>query len=103
MGLIQIQRCVSAEPWFVVEVESQTTKGKSYKVVIPWPDDTEENFICECLGYIHRGYCVHQKIVSAKLCRWDEISGPEAQDDYQKQNLICPRCGDETKKTLEYE
>lgn len=101
MRLTQRQHCVSSEPWFGQDIPSQTTKGVTYRVYSPYPDDVQEELTCECQGFIFRGWCVHQQLAFENLCRWTETDGPEEQTPHERRNKICPRCGDETIKATE--
>ncbi len=102
VDLVQVQHCVSAEPWFEVYIPSQTTEGVEYRIMVPYPEDPAEELICECPGFNYRGYCVHQELAYAMLCRWHELDGPEQQTPEQAHDHVCPRCGDETIKESEY-
>lgn len=102
MSLIMTQRCLSAEPWFVVEVLSQLKEGVVYKVLVPYPDDPIDELTCECPGFVFRGACRHQDEVFETLCRWTSVEGPEAQTVDQRRKHICPRCGGETKSEAEW-
>lgn len=72
-------------------------------LVSPWGDPAEN--ICECEGYVYRGYCAHQKIARRQLCGWSEIA-PRArqQTESDRSLMICPECGQRAMwafKTLE--
>jgi hypothetical protein len=103
MGLVQRQHCLSSEPWFEIVVPSQSEEDKFYHVKVPYPDDEVDEFICECLGFVHRGHCIHQEMVDATLCQWTELDGPEVQSKSEKKSNICPRCGGETKRSTEWQ
>lgn len=103
MSIVMTQRCLSAEPWFEMYVPSATEQGKEYRVLVPWPDDQENDLTCECMSFIHRGHCHHQEEAFESLCRWTSVDGPEEQTREQRRNHICPRCGGETKGEAEFE
>jgi|ERR1017187_9968474 hypothetical protein len=100
--LRQVQHCVSAEPWFEISIGSHTTPGVEYRVKVAWPDDTQDELICECESFLYRGRCRHQQEAFGILCRWHQLEGPEEQTPAQAREHICPRCGDETIKETEY-
>jgi len=103
MRVVEVQTCVSAEPWFEMRVESASEPGKSYRVLVAWPDDQAEDLICECPGWMFRNECRHQAIAFEALCRWSSETGPEEQTKAQKRSHTCPRCGGPTKRDLFYE
>lgn len=93
------QECREADGWQPVRIPSESVDRKFYTVhVNPWGADQEN--ICECLGYIHHGYCKHQKKAADKLCTWNEDK-VELQTDQQHEEMICPRCGGPTKWQVE--
>lgn len=93
------QSCRSTEGWVPVQVAS-STKGIDYVIhVCPWGISSES--ICECAGYTYRGHCRHQQIAHESLCRWNELEGPEEQDEEQAKNKECPRCGQQTRWEME--
>ena len=96
MSIITTQRCVSTEPWFEIDVQSASDETKSYRVLVPWPNDEVDDLTCECLSFIHRGHCHHQEEAFDSLCRWTSVNGPEEQTQDQYHNHICPRCENET-------
>lgn len=76
------------------------TTGLDYIVLVaPWGEPRDN--ICECKGYVFRGTCKHQVIAMRKVCRWNELEGPEEQSAQQAKNKVCPRCGGPTKYELE--
>jgi hypothetical protein len=101
--LVQVQHCVSAEPWFELTIGSHSHPDVEYRVKVAWPDDTMDELICECESYLYRGRCRHQQEAFAILCRWHQLEGPETQTVEQLKNRICPRCGDETIRVSEYD
>jgi hypothetical protein len=103
MSIIVTQRCVSTDPWFEIKVSSATEKDKEYRILVPWPDDEVDDLTCECLSFVHRGWCHHQEEAFDSLCRWASIQGPEEQTRDQRHNHICPRCGNETISEAEFE
>jgi hypothetical protein len=102
MGLVKRQHCLSSEPWFELEVPSHTTPGKTYQVLVPYPEDTADEMICSCEGFKYRGRCSHQQEAYDMLCRWTEAAGPEEQTPEQAHDYICPRCGGPTERTTEW-
>lgn len=103
MSIVMTQHCVSAEPWFEIQVPSASEKGKVYRVLVPWPDDQINDLTCECKGFIHRGHCHHQEIAFESICRWTSREGLEEQTPEQYREHICPRCGEETISEAEFE
>lgn len=97
------QQCVSAEPWFEIQVPSVSEEGKVYRVLVAWPDNEADDLLCECKSFIYRGHCSHQIIAFKTLCRWRSEEGPEEQTMEQRRKHICPRCGDETISEAEFE
>src|SRR5947207_11630292 len=104
MTLQQMQHCASLEPWLELWIPSNTTPGKKYRCLIPYPEDTwdSEEVICECPGFLYRGRCRHQAEAYAMLCRWTERKGPEIQTPEQERDRICPRCLGPTERTTEW-
>lgn len=90
---MNVQVCESYSPWYEIKVNSKTNIKKAYRVLIPNCDSNLEEYICECTGFIFRGFCSHQEEAYAKMCLWNEIDGPEKQNSSQKNHKICPRCG----------
>jgi hypothetical protein len=103
MRVVEVQTCVSAHPWFEMSIPSKTEAGKSYRVLVPWPDDGVEDLTCECQGFIFRGRCHHQDEAFEQLCRWSSETGPEEQTKEQAKSRTCPRCGGPTTRDLFYE
>lgn len=96
MEIKPYQSCRSNEGWVPVNVASTSQKMIDYVVhVCPW--NTPRECICECAGYGYRGRCKHQEIAFDSLCRWDQLSGPEVQTEFQAKTNTCPRCGGATK------
>lgn len=96
----EAQYCVSTQPWFTIEVPSQSTPNLIYEVLVPFPDDPPTEFICSCQGYVHRGHCRHQAIAFGDLCGWKE-GDEETQSEDQKTKHICPRCWGDTYEVAE--
>lgn len=96
MSIVMTQRCISAEPWFEVQVPSASEEDKFYRVLVPWPDDGVDDLTCECQSFIFRGHCRHQEQAFESVCRWTSEEGPEEQTSVQRREHICPRCGRET-------
>lgn len=84
-----------------VEVPSHTIPGLTYCVDVGDLDDLEE-VICECEGYLYRGYCSHQLEAIERVCGWYEPVGPETQTLTEKHNKICPRCGGPTEWLMDF-
>lgn len=102
MSIVMVQRCLSAEPWFEMSIPSSES-DKEYRVLVPWPDDEIDDLTCECMSFIHRGWCRHQGEAFESLCRWTSIEGPEKQTSEQRKDHVCPRCGGETISDAEFE
>jgi hypothetical protein len=94
-----VQTCRTNEGWIPILVPSSTQKIDYTVLVCPWGLSREN--ICECQGYMYTGHCRHQKIADDKLCRWQELYGPEKQEEAQRKMMTCPRCGGQTKWTME--
>jgi len=90
------QRCASTEPWQEIKVQSQSQEDVEYSVIIPYTDDSIDDYICECKGYLHRGYCSHQQIAFEQRCGWVESENSEQQSPEQIENFECPRCFERT-------
>ncbi len=93
------QSCRSNEGWIPTLVPSES-QGIDYTVMVcPW-DHHREN-ICECKGYVFKGHCKHQLMAWNKICRWNELDGPEKQNEDQQKGKVCPRCNGPTSWQLE--
>lgn len=103
MEIVRVQQCQFADPGpQIAFVPSHSVYGKVYALLIPDRDDlTPDTIICECDGYQFRGYCSHQHEAAEQVCSWRELDGPENQNDQQRADMICPRCGNETEWVLE--
>lgn len=97
------QECREAEGWQPVRMESSSEPGKIYTVMVnPWGADDEN--LCDCLGYFHRGYCKHQQMASDRICRWrDDAWNEPEQSPEQRKAKVCPKCGGPTKWQIEVE
>jgi predicted RNA-binding Zn-ribbon protein involved in translation (DUF1610 family) len=100
MGLISKQKCSSWDLWHGVQVDSQSNPGSKYTVLIPLPNDPVEDYICECDGYLYRGTCRHLQEAKELLCRWD---GDPIQTKEQASDMICPKCGNKTIWSTEWQ
>ena len=103
MSIVMTQRCVSAEPWYEIQVPSGSDPDRVYTVLVPWPDDGVEDLMCECKGFVYRGRCSHQDEAFEILCRWTSAEGPEKQTKEQRREHVCPRCGEPTISEAEFE
>lgn len=101
MDIKPFQSCKTNEGWVPVQVASESQNLDYTVMVCPW--GTARESICECPGYTYRGQCKHQQIALDSLCRWDELTGPEAQTEFQKKTNTCPRCGGPTKYEMTLE
>ncbi len=92
------QICMTTVGWQPVPIRSHSEQGRIYTVhVNPWRNDDES--ICECPGYIHRGKCSHQKEAAATICRWHQLINTDIpQTKEQKRIGQCPKCGGPTLK-----
>lgn len=99
---ILVQRCESTDPWFSVKVASHSEEGKTYTVLIPYPNDLPEEYPCECRGFVFRGRCRHQLEAREQRCGWEADVGPEEQTKEQEAARICPRCGKTTSVSVEW-
>lgn len=99
MDLIMAQVCVSTQPYFQAFIQSDADPMKVYSVYVPMPGDPPESYICTCPGFMHRGYCKHQQRIQP--CMWDESIGLEEQTPEQREQRICPRCGNDTIEELQ--
>lgn len=93
--LITVQNCVSNQPYHHHYVLSRSEPGKVYAVVIPFPHDPREEWICDCKGFLFRGYCRHID-TAPDPCHWQELKGPEQQTEPERATKTCPRCGNDT-------
>lgn len=89
-----IQECVKNGGFQEVEVPS--SDGETVYVVLlpPW-DRVEGEIICECMSYVHRGRCRHQREALSMVCNWTELDG-RPQTAEQKSKHVCPECGGKT-------
>ncbi len=95
-----VQECRSLEGWMPVIVASASNPDKKYTVLVnPW-GDPEDN-VCECRGFQYRGSCRHLKEAVEEVCGWNETEGTEQQTPEQRKAMICPRCRETTKWTME--
>lgn len=97
----QAQRCTSHQPYHLIEVPSRSQQGVIYEVYSIFPDDPPEEYICPCRGFRYRGECEHQHIAHDHRCMWMELEGPEQQNEREKREFVCPRCGGETFNSME--
>ena len=100
MTIITVQNCVSTQPYFERYILSLSEPGRVYKLLISMPGDDPSEYICTCKGFEFRGHCRHQHEVI--ICGWEELVGPEEQDDTQWEDHLCPRCGNDTIEELAY-
>lgn len=100
MSIESVQRCLQSGEDCVVEIASHSDPDVVYAVEVFDFEDPEE-IICECEGFVYRGYCSHQQEAVDALCRWHELDGPEEQTPEQRRAKICPRCGNETEWIME--
>lgn len=94
VDLINVQRCLNDGIMAEISVPSHSDPAVLYNVVIQSPNDPED-IVCECEGYLYRGYCSHQNEALAQICGWTEFEEEEQTDDQVRQK-ICPRCGGPT-------
>ena len=100
MEIRPVQQCRSLDGWIPIEVDSSSTPGVKYVVLVnSWggPHDA----ICECKGYEFNGGCKHQLLAFERVCRWHEQDGPEQQSVKQRKDKTCPRCGGATMWVME--
>lgn len=101
MQIIPIQECISnTDGPMSVPVHSNSNPRLIYDVLITDSEDPT-TAICACPGYEYRGYCRHQREAFEKICGWTDLTGPEVQTPEQHANQVCPRCGDDTRWTME--
>lgn len=100
MEVANVQQCRSLDGWIPVRIESESVPGVHYTVLInSWGN--QDDAICECKGYHFNGHCKHQLLAWDRVCRWREIDGPETQNEQQRHDKICPRCGAATMWVME--
>ena len=102
VDITSVQECLNDGYMTEVIVRSHTDRDRLYTVLVQTPDETQE-VICECEGYVFRGYCKHQKQAMEALCKWTEKIGPEAQTNEQRKDKICPRCGGPTEWRMDWD
>lgn len=94
MSIIQAQFCQSNEPFHQMLIPSRSREGLIHTVTVPFPEDPRDRWYCSCEGWTHRGKCQHLAMLSP--CRWDQVTGPEEQNQEQVNTHVCPRCGGPT-------
>lgn len=94
----QVQRCESTEPYFVQLIPSESQPNLRYEVHSVWPDDPADEYTCGCPAFVFKGKCKHQKMAWEDRCMWAEDHDDDdgGQTPEQKDNRICPRCGQKT-------
>ena len=100
MDLQAVQQCRSLDGWVPIKVESASHPGEHHVVLVNSWGGAKDG-ICECEGYEFRGECKHQLIAWDRVCGWQEIFGPETQNDQQRHDKVCPRCGGATMWVME--
>lgn len=101
MQIVNVQQCYSVvDGPTSVMVPSHSNSLKQYECIVTDSSNVSE-VVCECKGYNFNGHCSHQPEAVEMLCEWRQILGPEAQTESQRDNMICPRCGDDTKWIME--
>ncbi len=100
--IISAQHCISNDPFFDRYVLSESQPGQIYTVRINYPNDPPSEWTCTCPSFTFRGRCKHIDQMSWQtLCLWHELDSNIKQTEEQKQDHICPNCGNMTSETLE--
>jgi hypothetical protein len=95
MDLVAVQVCRTTDGWSPVQIESGSTKGLHYTVLVN-PHVPVQEFVCDCKGFEFRGQCKHQHEAANKSCWWPMVLDLK-QTDSQRKEKICPQCGGPTK------
>lgn len=107
MEIHPYQACRTTEGWVPIEIPSSSDPNVMYTILVcPWENPAEN--LCECPGYMFQGRCKHQAMAQMQVCGWTElqVKPPKmepafVQNEAQRKNKICPRCGGPTMWRME--
>ena len=79
-----------------MQIESSSEEDSYYNVTIyPWMMDRSS---CTCKGFRYRYMCSHvESVYENYFCEWNQIDCEDRQNEHQRENHICPRCGADTR------